>query len=142
MFELGMLVATTRIADRIREDKEFNHFVFDSLERYKNCDWGDLDDEDKMMNDEALKCGDRLLAAYKTRRKIGKSGSSPRRIAKPRPSFFRRSIEMKRFMREWFWWIPETWKHWGWALAGAILLGGAAFTIFVYWRCFITYVVL
>lgn len=59
MFELGMLVATTRIADRIREDKEFNHFVFDSLERYKNCDWGDLDEEDKMMNGEALKCGDR-----------------------------------------------------------------------------------
>lgn len=69
MFELGMLVATTRIADRIREDKEFNHFVFDSLERYKNCDWGDLDEEDKMMNDEALKCGDRLLAAYKNAEK-------------------------------------------------------------------------
>jgi hypothetical protein len=69
MFELGMLVATTRIADRIREDKEFNHFVFDSLERYKNCEWGDLDDEDKMMNDEALKCGDRLLAAYKNAEK-------------------------------------------------------------------------
>ena len=69
MFELGMLVATTRIADRIREDKEFNHFVFDSLERYKNCDWGDLDEEGKMMNDEALKCGDRLLAAYKNAEK-------------------------------------------------------------------------
>ena len=69
MFELGMLVATTRIADRIREDKEFNHFVFDSLERYKNCDWGDLDEEDKMMNGEALKCGDRLLAAYKNAEK-------------------------------------------------------------------------
>ena len=69
MFELGMLVATTRIADKIREDKEFNHFVFDSLERYKNCDWGDLDEEDKMMNDEALKCGDRLLAAYKNAEK-------------------------------------------------------------------------
>lgn len=69
MFELGMLVATTRIADRIREDKEFNHFVFDSLERYKNCDWGDLDEEDKMTNDEALKCGDRLLAAYKNAEK-------------------------------------------------------------------------
>lgn len=65
MFELGMLVATTKIADRIREDKEFNHFVFDSLERYKNCDWGDLDEEDKMVNDEALKCGDRIFAAYK-----------------------------------------------------------------------------
>lgn len=72
MFELGMLVATTRIADRIREDKEFNHFVFDSLERYKNCDWGDLDEEDKMKNDEALKCGDRLLAVYKNSEKCCK----------------------------------------------------------------------
>ena len=69
MFELGMLVATTRIADGIREDREFNHFVFDSLERYKNCDWGDLDEEDKMMNDEALKYVDRLLAAYKNAEK-------------------------------------------------------------------------
>lgn len=43
--------------------------VFDSLERYKNCDWGDLDEEDKMMNGEALKCGDRLLAAYKNAEK-------------------------------------------------------------------------
>ena len=48
---------------------------------------------------------------------------------------------MKRFMREWFWWIPETLKRWGWLLAGAILLGSAAFTIFVYWRFVITYVV-
>ena len=70
MFELGMLVATTRIADRIREDREFNHFVFDSLERYKNCDWGDLDEEDKMMNDEAVKNGeDRIFAAYKNSEK-------------------------------------------------------------------------
>lgn len=28
MFELGMLVVTTRIADRIREDKEFNNHPF------------------------------------------------------------------------------------------------------------------
>ena len=44
----------------------FKHF---EAERYKNCDWGDLDEEDKMTNDEALKCGDRLLAAYKNAEK-------------------------------------------------------------------------
>ena len=69
MFELGMLMITKRVWDKIREDKEFNRFVYDSLERYKNCEWGDLDVEDKMMNDEALKCGDRLLADYKNAEK-------------------------------------------------------------------------
>lgn len=58
-----------------------------------------------------------------------------------RPSFSRRNIKMKQFMRTSFWWIPETWKHWGWMLAGAILLGGFALSMFVYWRFFITYAV-
>jgi hypothetical protein len=34
------------------------------LARHAACDWGDLDDEDKRRNDEALKDGSRLLSAY------------------------------------------------------------------------------
>ena len=29
-------------------------------------DWGELDEEDKTANDEALKTGERLLSAYKS----------------------------------------------------------------------------
>ena len=36
------------------------------LSRHANGDWGDLDDEDKAANDQALKDGDRLLSAYET----------------------------------------------------------------------------
>jgi len=36
------------------------------LVRHQSGDWGDLDEEDKKMNDEGLKplCEDRLLSAY------------------------------------------------------------------------------
>lgn len=33
--------------------------------KYMKCDWGDLCDEDKKQNVEALKDGDRILASYK-----------------------------------------------------------------------------
>ena len=33
--------------------------------KYMKCDWGDLCDEDKKQNVEALKDGGRILAAYK-----------------------------------------------------------------------------
>lgn len=69
-FEMGILIATRKIVNRIHEDKEFNRFVFDSLERYKNCDWGETDEADKVKNDEAVKNGeDRILASYKDEEK-------------------------------------------------------------------------
>src|SRR5689334_22275727 len=37
------------------------------LARHVGGDWGDLDDEDKRLNDEALKDGSRLLSAYNLR---------------------------------------------------------------------------
>lgn len=36
------------------------------LDRHNSGDWGDLDDEDKTTNDEAVKHGDRILSAYET----------------------------------------------------------------------------
>ena len=37
-----------------------------ALVRHLSGDWGDLDQEDKSANDDALKRGGRLLSAYKT----------------------------------------------------------------------------
>ena len=65
-FELGQTVMTRGVADALSENPDFMGFVIESLERYKECDWGEMADEDKALNDAAVKNGDdRILAAYK-----------------------------------------------------------------------------
>ena len=63
-FELGNLVATASIDERMKKDQSFLRFIQVSLGRYVNCDWGDLDEEDKKRNDEAVRIGEMILAAY------------------------------------------------------------------------------
>lgn len=58
-FRVGQLV-TTRGAAEFLEPKD----VQEALNRYTSCDWGDLDDEDKQMNDQAVILGDRIVAKY------------------------------------------------------------------------------
>lgn len=36
------------------------------MRRHANCDWGDLDVEDRQANDAALKSGGRLVSSYRT----------------------------------------------------------------------------
>lgn len=63
--ELGQTVMTRTVGNAVVENYLFYHFVFNSLERYKNCDWGDLPSEDKRMNDLATKNNnDRIVARY------------------------------------------------------------------------------
>lgn len=64
-FELGQLVVTRAVADRMQTDEKFTRFVQLSLGKYINCDWGSMVDEDKSMNDAAVKSGeDRIHASY------------------------------------------------------------------------------
>lgn len=63
-FELGKFVTTTSVAELTVKCDEFDEFVADSLKRYADCDWGDMCEEDKAMNDEAVKNGARIFAAY------------------------------------------------------------------------------
>lgn len=71
-FNLGQLVATAGVAEAMRENPDFDAFVWESLRRYLACDWGDLEDSDKELNDNAVKSNDdRILAAYK--KKDGKA---------------------------------------------------------------------
>ena len=58
------LVATERINDRMADDTSFAKHVTDALERFVSNDWGDMCDEDRQMNDEALKTKMRILASY------------------------------------------------------------------------------
>lgn len=64
-FQLGKLVATRAVADRMQADKAFEKFVYRSLGRYIDGDWGSTDDSDKVLNDNAVKTGEsRIHAAY------------------------------------------------------------------------------
>lgn len=65
MINLGQTVMTRGIGNAVVENYLFYKFVFDSLERYKNQDWGDLPHEDKLMNNRAVKNNDdRMVARY------------------------------------------------------------------------------
>lgn len=63
-FELGQVVCTRGVADRMDSDKEFWKFVNASFTRYAKADWGDTCEEDAIMNNEAVKDSDRILAVY------------------------------------------------------------------------------
>ena len=61
-FNPGVLLATPGASEAF----ERNHQTpFEFLQRHLSGDWGDLDDEDRQLNDQALVDGSRLLSAYK-----------------------------------------------------------------------------
>jgi hypothetical protein len=64
VFHTGQMVATREVYDLARQNPDFAQFIQKSLNRHVECDWGDVDDEDKQTNDQALKQGTRLLSAY------------------------------------------------------------------------------
>lgn len=64
-FEIGTLCITAGIDKYIHDDRDFAKFVLDSWKRYEAQDWGDLPEEDKKMNDRAVKNNDdRIVARY------------------------------------------------------------------------------
>ena len=63
-FELGNVYITSGVAEEIENDKNYLNKVLQSLARYISCDWGNLTNEDKRLNNEAIKNGERLLARY------------------------------------------------------------------------------
>ena len=64
-FELGNVVMTRGVADEMAENEMFAKEVHAALGRYQSGDWGDMDEEDMVMNDMAVTSGeDRIFAAY------------------------------------------------------------------------------
>ena len=59
LFPLGRLVVTARIVDE--EDRAE---VFGALHRHRLGDWGDLPPADKVLNEAALRAGERVLSRY------------------------------------------------------------------------------
>lgn len=64
-FKIGKVLFTRGVNDLVAENNTFAKGVTQSLARYFEKDWGDLCDDDKKMNDDASKYGDRILARYK-----------------------------------------------------------------------------
>ena len=68
--QLGQIVCTAGVNDLMRKDLDFAIHCKNSLARYDNKDWGDIGDDDKQVNTDALLHGNRLFAAYKGPEKI------------------------------------------------------------------------
>ena len=48
----------------MKKSGEFSVFCQNSLNRHKNCDWGDLCDDDKEENSLSLENNNRILSSY------------------------------------------------------------------------------
>lgn len=62
-FTLGQLVATPTALEALEESGQSPS---DFLSRHVRGDWGEVCNEDRLLNDQALIDGSRLLSAYKT----------------------------------------------------------------------------
>ena len=54
LFETGPIVSTMGIREIMLSSAEAADAIQRCLDRHRNGDWGDLCDEDKQMNDDAL----------------------------------------------------------------------------------------
>lgn len=61
LFVTGQIVTTAGVHDLLQQGR-FDPAIY--LHRHFNGDWGDLCDDDRRANDEALACGDRLFSSY------------------------------------------------------------------------------
>lgn len=63
-FDLGKQFMTQGVANMLDDWKVCNELL-DALRRYTKCDWGDIPDEDRALNNNAVEMGEgRILAAY------------------------------------------------------------------------------
>ena len=66
MAENMAMYMTRQIAMDASKDTKFHGELFQSMLKYISKDWGELCDEDKAMNENAIANGGRILAAYQT----------------------------------------------------------------------------
>lgn len=64
-FGIGKLYMTRGVYEKVKTDLDFQNFVDSSFARFVSCDWGDMCNEDKILNDDAVKYNDgRIHGAY------------------------------------------------------------------------------
>jgi hypothetical protein len=62
-FSLGQVLATPGALEALEKSGQSPEFF---LNKHQHGDWGEVCQEDKMLNDQALMDGSRLLSAYRT----------------------------------------------------------------------------
>jgi hypothetical protein len=62
--QLGQLVATASISSHMSADLSFHSFVFTSVLRHQEGDWGEGCDDDRYVNDLAITSGSRIVSVY------------------------------------------------------------------------------
>jgi hypothetical protein len=62
-FHLGQILATPGALEALEESGQTPQFF---LAKHVRGDWGEVCDEDKLLNDQSLIDGSRLLSAYRT----------------------------------------------------------------------------
>lgn len=61
-FDLGNTVSTSNALDSLNPDD-----VLDALHRHRHGDWGELDEADKDINEQAVEHGQRIFSRYHDR---------------------------------------------------------------------------
>ena len=64
-FELGTVYCTFGVDVAAKFDINFRAFCQECLQRHQAGDFGDLDEEDRKLNEEALRNGERIMSVYK-----------------------------------------------------------------------------
>lgn len=68
VFDAGQILTTDGVYDMACQNPDFTQFIEKSLNRHVKGDWGDVNDQYKQTNDQALKQGTRLRSAYNDER--------------------------------------------------------------------------
>lgn len=69
-FSLGQVVATSGVVAAMKDGTIKPSEVSRCIERHMQGDWGEVCDEDKAINDQAVTDGERILSAYNVGQKI------------------------------------------------------------------------
>jgi hypothetical protein len=64
ILKTGMLVTTIQINEEMTKNPKFSIFCQKNLEKHRQCDWGDVCEEDKKSNDFSLENDERILSSY------------------------------------------------------------------------------
>ena len=60
MFDLGQVVATQGVLSEIPSSN-----IYAALRRHSEGDWGEVSEEDRKRNDDAVKNGERIISSYR-----------------------------------------------------------------------------
>jgi len=63
-FAYGLLFMTSGVSRAIEQNYRFGEFVHNSIKRHLNCDFGEIDPEDKGYNEQAIIHGSRIFSVY------------------------------------------------------------------------------